>query len=821
MNHILYSVEEISSTIGGKSFVENPDSQIRTLLTDSRKLTDTEKGIFFALKGRRHGHTFIKDAYDAGVRNFVISDETIDRSSYSGSNFYIVEDTLKSLQDLAAHHRLKFSYPVIGITGSNGKTVVKEWLYQLLAPENNIVRSPRSFNSQIGVPLSVWEMNEENNLGIFEAGISRKGEMENLAKVIRPSIGIFTNIGEAHYEGFENTEEKIKEKLKLFEDVDTFIYSCKYLGEYAGELPGKNRFTWCYRDKADLDVFDDEVLEGKFQFLRARYNGEDIEALIPFTDQASIENGIICWATLLAMGYEPEEADRRLAKLLPVNMRLELKNGINNCSLIDDSYSLDLSSLAIALDFLQQQNQHLRRTLILSDIPGDTLDPLLIYEKVARLLENKSVDRLIAIGPHIKKYAAEFNVETIFFEDTDELISKLPSLKLANETILLKGARAYEFERISALLTHKVHETILEINLTAVEHNLNYYKTLLNPGVKIMAIVKAFSYGSGSFEIANLLEFNKVDYLAVAYADEGVSLRKDGITLPIMVMNPDVMAFETIIENSLEPEIYSFRIFEEFLEVLNRKNISHYPVHIKLDTGMHRLGFEEKDIVKLIGLLSETDAMRVESIFSHLVASEDESEDDLTKEQVKKFEQMSGMIKEKLAYPLLRHVLNTSGISRFPDSQFDLVRLGIGLYGIDSSNKEGSPLQTVTSLKTSISQIKEIRAGETVGYGSSGKMPQGGKIATVKIGYADGYSRALSNGVGKMLINGKQVPTVGKICMDMCMLDVTGLNVSEGDEVIVFNNEIRVEDIAKKINTIPYEILTGISQRVKRVYYYE
>ena len=457
----------------------------------------------------------------------------------------------------------------------------------------------------------------------------------------------------------------------------------------------------------------------------------------------------------------------------------------------------------------------------MSDIPGDSLKELSIYERVARILENKSVNRLIGVGPHIKKYASEFKMETIFFESTDELISKLPSLKLVNETILLKGGRSFEFERISALLTQKVHETVLEINLTALEHNLNHYKSLLKPNVKIMAMVKAFSYGSGSFEIANLLEFNKVDYLAVAFADEGVSLRKDGITIPIMVMSPDVLAFDTIIENKLEPEIYSIRIFNEFLEVLNRKNISNYPVHIKLDTGMHRLGFEEKDVAGLIQLLSETEAMHVQSIFSHLVASEDKEEDPFTVEQVEKFEHLSSLIKENLNYPVLRHLANTSAISRFPEAQFDMVRLGIGLYGIDSSYTKGSPLQTVTSLKTNISQIKEIPLGDTIGYNRSGKMTKAGKIATVKIGYADGYSRALGNGVGKMLVKGKVVSTIGKICMDMCMIDVTGLDVSESDEVIVFNNEIRVEDIAKKINTIPYEILTGISQRVKRVYYYE
>ncbi|NEU08264.1 bifunctional UDP-N-acetylmuramoyl-tripeptide:D-alanyl-D-alanine ligase/alanine racemase [Flavihumibacter sp. R14] len=819
MNHILYSVDEITQTIGGNAFIELPETKIRTILTDSRKVTDSGQAIFFALKGRRDGHVFLEDVYNKGVRNFVIGQAELDRSGFSGANFFVVPDTLLALQQLATHHRSKFDYPVIGITGSNGKTVVKEWLYQLLAPENNIVRSPKSYNSQIGVPLSVWEMNEENDLGIFEAGVSKTGEMERLAPIIRPTIGILTNIGEAHSEGFETLDEKIEEKLKLFEGVDIFIYSCKYLDQYQGELPGKNKFSWCYRDKADLEVFDDEVLEDKFQFLRAHYNGIDVQAVIPFTDHASIENGIICWATLLALGYDPEEADKRLEKLLPVNMRLELKNGVNNCSIIDDSYSLDLSSLAIALDFLKQQKQHLRRTLILSDIPGTNGNRSAVYAKVASLLENKDVDRLIGVGSQISEFT--FPVESIFFKNTEEFLQNLQSLKLFNETILLKGARVFEFERISTVLTQKVHETILEINLTAIEHNLNYYKTHLKPAVKLMAMVKAFSYGSGSFEIANLLEFNKVDYLAVAYADEGVSLRAAGSTLPIMVMSPDVMAFDTIIENDLEPEIYSFRIFEEFVDVLNRKNLENYPIHLKLDTGMHRLGFMASEVSKLIDLLAETKAVKIKSIFSHLAASDEPEHDEFTKTQIRTFENISSKISSAVGYSVFRHIANTSAISRWPDSQFDMVRLGIGLYGIDSSYKERSPLQTVTSLKTSISQVKEIAPGDTVGYSREGRLPEGGKIATVKIGYADGYSRALGNGVGHMMIDGKRVPTIGKICMDMCMLDVTGLDVGEGDEVTVFNDQIRVEEIAAAINTIPYEILTSISQRVKRVYYYE
>ena len=822
MNHIQYSVQQLQEVFGTNVSISNQDVKIKTVLTDSRKLTDIHHALFFALKARRDGHSFINDVYKLGIRNFVISDTKINLSNYADANFYVVDDSLQALQKLTSYHRSKFKIPVIAITGSNGKTIVKEWLYQLLAPDYNIVRSPKSYNSQIGVPVSVWEMSDENTLAIFEAGISTIGEMENLEKVIQPTIGILTNIGEAHAIGFESPEQKLEEKLKLFKDVDLFIYSCSYLDQYTGEIPGKNKFTWCYRSKADLEVFDDEILEEKYHFLRGNFNGTEVQAAIPFTDMASVENAIICWATLLAMGYSSEEVDKRLQKLLPIKMRLELKNGINNCSIIDDSYSLDVSSLAIALDFLKQQNQHVKRTLILSDIPGASPNQYNLYDKVAALLENKSVDYLIGVGEQIQQHAAKFSVQSIFFNTTADLLENLASLKLSNETILLKGARSFEFELISKALTQKVHETVLEINLNALEHNLNHYKSILKPDVKLMVMVKAFSYGSGGFEIANLLEFNNIDYLAVAYADEGVALRKAGITLPIMVLSPDVQSIDAIINNNLEPEIYSKRILQEFLSELVRRGKSGYPIHIKLDTGMHRLGFMENEVSELINLLINTDLVNVKSVFSHLVASDNPIHDDFTKGQIEQFKSLSQEIETKLNCTFMRHLANTSAISRWPDAQFDLVRLGIGLYGVDGTfEKSKSPLQTVTTLKTSITQIKEISPGETIGYNRMGKMPNGGKIATVKIGYADGYSHALGNGVGKMLVKNKFVPVIGKVCMDMTMIDITGLDVAEGDEVIVFNNVITVEEIAKNLNTIPYEILTGISQRVKRVYYYE
>ena len=819
MNHLPYKPKEISLILNAQAFIKDEYSTIRTLLTDSRKLNDPLNALFFALKGRRNAHDFIPDVYKKGVRNFVISDSDFPIDNFPDANFFLVNDSLIALQILAKTHRLNFDYPVIGITGSNGKTIVKEWLYQILAPEINIVRSTKSFNSQLGVPISVWEMGIENDLAIFEAGISKVGEMHNLAEIIHPTIGILTNIGEAHHSGFESIDQKIVEKLKLFDKVDLFIYSHKYLSEINGTLPGENKFTWSFSESADLQVFKVESIENNFSRLHAKYLNKTLEIHIPFNDQASIENAVICWATMLALEYDPEIISQRLEKLSPVGMRLELKNGINNCSIIDDSYSLDVSSLAIALDFLKQQNQHPRRTLILSDIPGD--DSKLMYDKISNLIIDKSVDRLITVGEKIGKYALLFPCEVQLFKNTAELIENLPFIKFQNETILLKGARAFGFENISRLLTQKVHETVLEINLNALEHNLNYYKSKIGSGTKLMAMVKAFSYGSGSFEIANLLEFNQVDYLAVAYADEGVALRKAGTTLPIMVMSPDSMAFDTIIEHELEPEIYSMRVLNDFIDVLKIKGLSSYPIHIKLDTGMHRLGFMENELDELLLFLNDSKHIHVNSVFSHLVASDNPEHDLFTRSQISLFTNLSNQISKVLKYPFLRHLANSSGISRWPDAQFEMVRLGIGLYGIDSALTKNSPLQTVTSLKTSISQIKHIPAGDTIGYSREGKMPNGGTIATVKIGYADGYNRKMGNGKGKMIVKGQIVPTIGKICMDMCMIDITGVPAEEGDEVIVFNDIVRIEQIANQLDTVPYEVLTSISQRVKRIYYYE
>ncbi|SFG89224.1 bifunctional UDP-N-acetylmuramoyl-tripeptide:D-alanyl-D-alanine ligase/alanine racemase [Pedobacter insulae] len=819
MSELQYSIKYIAQILKGKAFLPNPNVCIENLLTDSRTLVSPAKSLFFAFSAKRNGHEFISHAYQNGVRNFVISDENY-VEKYEEANFIVVDDVLKALQNIASFHRAQFNLQVVGITGSNGKTIVKEWLYQLLTADFNIVRSPKSFNSQIGVPLSVWQIAEVHSLGIFEAGISTSGEMQALAAVIHPTIGILTNIGEAHAAGFESKRHKLKEKLKLFEEVELFIYAPEYTSTLEiSELPGKKKFSWSTKEPADLHIQHIETKKEE-SYIEASYQGAQISCTIPFTDKAALENAIICWATLLALDYSPAEASIRLDRLTGVNMRLALINGIENCSIIDDSYSADISSLAIALDFLNLQNQHPKRTLILSDLYETGKRTKDLYTEIAALLQQKKVDHLIGIGPDISAFANLFKLEASFYQNTQEFIRNWQALHFNNETILIKGARKFEFERISKLLTLKIHDTVLEINLNALAENLQFYRSKLKPGVKTMAMVKAFSYGSGSFEIANLLQYQKVDYLAVAYADEGIALRRGGISLPIMVMSPEPSAFEALVKYRLEPELYDVNILKSFINFLPDEKAG-FKVHIKLDTGMHRLGFGKEELPELINLLLGTEKLKIESIFTHLVASDQAKHDDYTMSQILAFSTAYQEITTRLKYFPLKHVLNTSGITRWQDAQMDMVRIGIGLYGFDNALPANKGLQAVAVLKTTVTQVKNINAGETVGYGRLGNMPKGGSIATVKIGYADGYSRKFGNGVGKMLINGQLVPTIGSICMDMCMLDVTGIKVNIGDEVVVFNHQHTIVDLAEQIDTIPYEILTNVSQRVKRVYFFE
>lgn len=838
-----YKTPEIVKAIGGKLIAKaKKDYIIQELLLDSRKLIHPSSTLFFALAGQKlDGHNYIEELYRKGVRNFVVSkDKGITEEAFPDANFILVKDCVFALQKLATFHRSKFTFPVIAVTGSNGKTVVKEWLYQLLHEDYHIVRSPKSYNSQIGVPLSLWLIGESHNLGIFEAGISESGEMDKLEKMIRPNIGVFTNLGEAHSEGFLSARHKTKEKLNLFVNAEILIYCKDYfdinqsiaeinaLSKGSDETENKIKtFTWSLSSEADVQVVN-VMQKAGHSFISCVYQNKDLDFEIPFADKASIENAINCACVMLYLKRDFAEIKERMKHLSGIKMRLEMREAINNCSLINDTYNSDIGSLRIAIDFLKQQNQHPKKTVILSDILQSGRGELDLYAEVATLLSESKINRLIGIGPALMRAKKEFerndSLQVSCFESTEDFLRHLDSTSFQNEVILLKGARKFRFEVISKFLEKKAHETVLEINLNAVSHNLKTYQSLLKPETKIMAMVKAFSYGSGSFEIANVLQFNRVDYLAVAYADEGVELRKNGIKLPIMVMNPEQRSFEAMIQYNLEPEIYSHSLFDRFLEVLSilrNTDEEKYKIHIELETGMNRLGFPENEIPLLIEKLKVSNQMQIASVFSHLAASDDSEYDDFTKKQVAKFDEMSQLITKEFETPILRHILNSNGITRHTKAQFDMVRLGIGLYGIDSSEKVQGKLMNVQTLKTTISQIKQVKKGETVGYGREGKITKEKTIATVGIGYADGLSRKLSGGKGKMLVNGKLAPIIGNVCMDMVMLDITGIDAQEGDEVIVFGAKPPIQEIAEAAETIPYEILTSISTRVKRVYFQE
>lgn len=824
-----YTLEAIAEITNGKIVQHASAVQPHYLLLDSRKVIFPKTSIFLALKSsHRNAQSFIDELFKKGVRNFLV-DEKFNFSSFPSGNFIAVTDTLRALHFLAIYHRKKFTIPVIGITGSNGKTVVKEWLNQLLQNDFNIARSPKSYNSQIGVPLSILQMNAQHTLGIFEAGISQPGEMETLEKIIQPTIGIVTNIGEAHNQGFKNIQQKINEKIKLFAHSSSLTFPSDFKGlnnAIASLKKNKNDklelFTWSKKNNSFLKITSVEI-QNNFSVIRAILKQKNIEIIIPFTDEASIENAISCWCILLQMNIANENIYKGMQRLQPVEMRLELNQGINNCSIINDSYSADITSLSIALDFLQQQKQHQKHTVILSDILQSGKSEIELYTEVASVLKEKNIQRLIAIGPQINAHQQLFSFlpEKIFFSSVDDFKNNFYSLHFSNENILLKGARVFEFEQINQLLEQKVHQTLLSINLNAIAHNLKQYRQLIMPSTKIMAMVKAFSYGSG-YPVANVLQFNKVDYLAVAYTDEGVELRKAGITLPIMVLNPEENTYSALIKYNLEPEIFSFSMLHSFKKYLESEAVDFFPVHIKLDTGMHRLGFEKNDTRALGMHLKNYKSFKVQSVFSHLVASDDEQQDDFTLQQANSFLQCCRELEEIIGYSFLKHILNTSGISRHRDLQMDMVRLGIGLYGVENNKAMLSRLQNVTTLSTTISQIKKVKSGQTIGYGRKGKVEKDSVIATVRIGYADGYPRNLSNGKGKMLVANKLMPVIGNICMDMTMLNITGMDsVQEGDEVIVFGENLPIQSLAKWSNTISYEIMTGISQRVRRVYYEE
>lgn len=796
---------------------------VERLLTDSRKIIISSGAVFFAIKGERHdGHQFIPELYARGIRQFVLERAgNLDESILHNCNILRTKNSLLALQRLAGFRRKKFDIPVVAVTGSNGKTIVKEWLYEALSQELKVVKSPRSYNSQLGVPLSVWQMDHTHEMGIFEAGISRPGEMESLCSVIQPTIGIITNIGAAHDEGFSSRTEKIREKIKLFASCKTILY-CKDYPDIHEALvndiaPDTALFSWARKEPADI-ILEKVETEENFSRLTLRYDQRMLHFDAPFSDHASVENCMHCIAFLLYEDFSHTFIQKQLNKLTTISMRLELKQGVNGSYLIDDSYSADLASLHIALDFLQQQKQKEKKTAILSDILQSGKSPAELYQSVANLLQSKNVDRLIGIGPEISSHKTLFSMPAVFYSSTEEFLKRTSAKDFADELILIKGARVFEFEKIVDRLQQKIHGAILEIDLDALVNNLNFYKSKLSPGVKLMTMVKAFAYGSGITEIAHLLQYHGVDYLAVAYVDEGVVLRESGIEAPIMVMNPSPEGFGKIVDYNLEPEIYSLRILKSLLDYTGKKPVS---IHIKLDTGMHRLGFKPQDFEELIRLLKTNPQIKPVSIFSHMAGADEEIHDAYTERQIRDFSSYSEEIVDALSEKPLRHILNSSGIVRFPHCQFDMVRLGIGLYGVGADEESRKNLAPISSLKTHISQINELAPGDTVGYGRNGKIQKPSRIATIDIGYADGFYRAFGNGAGVVLVNGKRAPVVGNVCMDMAMIDITGIEAEEGDEAIIFGKDLSIEEVAARINTIPYEILTNVGDRVKRIFFTE
>ena len=830
-----YSIEKIATLIGARRIGE-AEAQIGWLLTDSRSLCFPEETLFFALASARNdGHRYILDLYHRGVRNFVVEAKGLQTYCETGmpqmkdANFLVVPSPLAALQRLAERHRDEFNVPVVGITGSNGKTMVKEWLYQLLLPSQRIVRSPRSYNSQIGVPLSVWLLNEQTEIGIFEAGISKPGEMYALRDIIQPTIGVLTSLGTAHQENFRSMEEKCMEKLELMHDTQAMVYCsdndtvsrCIRRMQYKGE---KIAWSLCDEQVAFFVKEQKEVNDGTATRISYLYKGEAGTYEIPFIDEASIENSITCAAVALYLGVTMDELTKRMPHLEPVAMRLEVKEGQRGCVLINDSYNSDVNSLDIALDFMNRRTSvtppsSLKKTLILSDIFQTGTSPEALYAQVSDLAMKRGIDRFIGIGPELMAQADKIRVsDKQFFADVPHFLSSDTFSSLRNELILLKGARAFGFDQITEQLEQKVHETILEVNLNAVVENLNYYRSFLKPETKMVCMIKADAYGAGAVEIAKTLQDHRVDYLAVAVADEGVTLRKAGITANIMVMNPEMTAFKTMFDYDLEPEVYSFRLMDALIRAARKEGITRWPVHIKLDTGMHRLGFDPiRDIDEVIDRLSHQQAILPRSVFSHFVGSDSDDFDSFSAEQFRRFEAGSQKLQAAFSHKILRHMDNSAGIEHFPERQMDMCRLGLGLYGVDP--RDNRILSTVSTLKTTILQMRSVPAGETVGYSRKGKIDRDSVIAAIPIGYADGLNRHLGCRHGYCLVNGQKAEYVGNICMDVAMIDVTGIDCQEGDQVEIFGDHLPVTTLSDILDTIPYELLTAVSNRVKRVYF--
>ena len=821
-----YSLEKVTALIGAHRFGAT-DAVIDWLLTDSRSLAFPETTLFFALRtARGDGHHYLPDLYRRGVRNFVVEQlPEAWQTDYAGANFLRVVSPLKALQRLAERHREEYDLPVVGITGSNGKTVVKEWLYQLLSPLKRVTRSPRSYNSQIGVPLSVWLLDEHTEVGLFEAGISEPDEMPALRAIIQPTIGVLTHLGPAHQENFPSLEDKCLEKLELFKDAEVIVYNadspvvadCVRRSLYTG-----NQLAWSRTDQAQ-PLFVPKVVTGADGTdVTYVYLGYEGHFHLPFVDEASVEDALHCLAVCLYLHVPQEAIARGMARLEPVAMRLEVKQGVRGCTIINDSYNSDVNSLDIALNFMQRRpaGHAVRHTLVLSDIlqSGEPADAL--YARVATLVGSRGVDRLIGVGPELTAAAARFPMEARFFQTTDELLRSGLLDTLRDELVLVKGARAFHFERITERLALKVHETTLEVNLAALVDNLNYYRSFMRPDTRMVCMVKASAYGTGAVEVAKTLQDHRVDYLAVAVADEGVVLRQAGITTGILIMNPEMSALDTLFAYDLEREVYSFRLLDALIHAAERAGVAHFPVHVKLDTGMHRLGFDpDRDVPALIDRLRGQDAVVVRSVFSHFAGSDEDRFDDFSAEQFDRFDRASRALQAAFPHRILRHICNSAGIERFPERHLDMVRLGLGLYGVDPYGNR--LLHTVATLRTTILQIRDVAPTDTVGYSRRGRLDRPSRIAAIPIGYADGLDRHLGCGHAYCLVHGQRAPYVGNICMDVCMIDVTDIDCREGDAVEIFGEHLPVTELSDRLDTIPYEVLTSVSERVKRVYFQE
>ncbi|NLJ07121.1 MAG: bifunctional UDP-N-acetylmuramoyl-tripeptide:D-alanyl-D-alanine ligase/alanine racemase [Sphingobacteriales bacterium] len=832
-----FTIREIKELTDGKFLFFSSDDTIKYVVTDSRNFLRKQNAVFIAIKGQNNdGHKYIRELAEKGIRNFIIDNqrfiEDLPENIIHGLNVILCHNSVDALQQIAFAHRKKFKIPVAAVTGSNGKTIVKEWIAQLSANVKKVRVSPKSYNSQIGVPFSLLTLNESDEMAVFEAGISTVGEMQKLAGIIDPESGILTNIGNAHQEGFSTIEQKLREKLLLFRNSSKLIY-CKdheFIDTYIHKLKKEGFFnknielvTWSLKPDGDskLKITHQEITTAgrKVSF---EWQGKTYSFLIPFSDQASFENCLHALLFLLEYHFSPDYLTSRMADLQPVEMRLEIKEGIHSCLLINDTYNSDINSLAIALDNLVYQGKNRKKTAIISDILQSGTNPEQMYSHISQMLRLRNIDKVIGIGKNMKRFENLFDKNASFYLSTDEFLKNINPDSFRDEAILIKGARVFSFEKITALLQRKIHATVLEINLNHLIHNLNVFRSKLKPDTKVMAMVKAFSYGSGNINVSNILEYNQVDYFGVAYADEGIELVNAGIRKPIMVMNPDIESLSSILSYGLEPEIYSFRLLNTLTDIYRKSPFSNkVKIHLKFDTGMHRLGFSLTDVPEIALILEKNPYLDVASVFTHLSSAEISDYDSFTLNQLTVFEKICKELKSKGINGFLRHALNSAAIIRFNDHQYEMVRLGIGLYGIDITGNIQESLKNVITFKTVISQIKEIEAGESVGYSRSYIAKKNMRIATIGVGYADGFPRKLGNGTGQVLVNGHKVPVIGNVCMDMTMIDISDIPANEGDEVIIFGDELPLSEISKGLETIPYEVLTNISQRVKRVYYKE